>query len=131
MDTKDNKQLKLINVLLIVGGIIGGFGFQNENPLIKKLIFPVFLISSLMYYFQLSNKEHTPGDLYSLVTSILFSGTYPMLSGNPNSVWGQQNDRILSYFLGIGLSVVVFMNLNLNLTKKNQERFLIIWLWQF
>ena len=112
-DTKDNKQLELINILLIVGGIIGGFGFQNENPLIKTVIFPVFLISSLMYYFQVSNKEHARGDLYALVTSILFSGliTYPMLSGVPNSLWGQQLSRILNYFLGIGLSVVVFMNL--------------------
>jgi uncharacterized membrane protein YfcA len=125
-DTKDNKRLKLIEILLIVGGIIGGFGFQNENPLIKKVIFPVFLISSLMYYLQVSNKEHARGELYSLVTSILFSGliTYPMLSGVPTSLWGQQNDRILSYFLGIGLSVVVFMNLKLKSDQEKSREFL-------
>jgi hypothetical protein len=119
-DTKDNKQLKLIDILLIVGGIIGGFGFQNGNPLIRKVIFPIFLISSLLYYFQVSNKEHGVF-LNSLFTSILFSGliTYPLISGIPYSLYGQQIDRILSCFLGIGLSEVIFINLKV---KSDQEK---------
>lgn len=111
-DTKDNKQLKVIEILLIVGGIIGGFGFQSENPLIRKVIFPIFLISSLLYYFQVSERRHTL--VFAIFTSILFSGliTYPMISGIPNSSLGQQNDKILSYILGISLSGVIFKNLN-------------------
>jgi hypothetical protein len=47
-----------------------------------------------------------------------------MLSGFPTSLWGQQNDRILSYFWGIGLSLVVFMNLKLKSDQEKSRMFL-------
>jgi len=51
-DGEDNKQIKFIEILLIVGGIIGGLGYKNEDSSVRLLL-ALFLISSLMYYFEI------------------------------------------------------------------------------
>lgn len=48
------KKMRLIEILLIIGGIIGGFSLQQNNSLVKG-IFIVFLISSLLYYTNISD----------------------------------------------------------------------------
>jgi hypothetical protein len=47
------KKSRLIEILLIVGGIIGSFALQQNN-LIVKMLFVGFLISSIFYYTQIS-----------------------------------------------------------------------------
>lgn len=58
-DDDDKKQLKFIEILLIVGGIIGGLGYKSEDSSIRFLL-ALFLMSSLTYYFVVS----TPNELF-------------------------------------------------------------------
>lgn len=50
------QKLKFIEILLVVGGIIGGLRLQNENDPMN-MIFGLFLTGSLLYYFMLSNTK--------------------------------------------------------------------------
>lgn len=50
------QKLKFIEILLVVGGIIGGLRLQNEDDPMN-MIFGLFLTGSLLYYFMLSNTK--------------------------------------------------------------------------
>lgn len=50
------QKLKFIEILLVVGGIIGGLRLQNENDPMN-ITFGLFLMGSLVYYFMLSNTK--------------------------------------------------------------------------
>jgi len=109
-DGEDNKQIKFIEILLIVGGIIGGLGYKNEDSSVRLLL-ALFLISSLMYYFEISNKRNNK--IFAFFTSILFSVliTYPVLLGSTTSFLGHVIDIILDHFLAYGLFIIIFLNL--------------------
>ena len=49
-DELRERKLKFIEIILLVGGIIGGVRLQNKNNLMN-IIFVLFLISSVLYYF--------------------------------------------------------------------------------
>lgn len=106
----DNKQLKFIEILLIVGGIIGGL---SENPS-NKVILAFFLISSLIYYFAVSKRNNefwANKMLFAYLVSGFFSVliTYPILSGPP--VWGNTGTMGISLIIMISLFILIFLNL--------------------
>ncbi len=57
-DCEDEKQLKFIDILLVIGGIIGGLGYKNEESSIRALL-ALFLISSLMCYYVISDSDQS------------------------------------------------------------------------
>lgn len=112
---EDKKQLKFIEILLLVGSIIGGLGYRSEDPSVR-IILVLFLISSLMYYFEVSNQKNDK--IFAFFTSILFSGliTYPLIPITPASVsfWGPRFssfNNILNYIMAISLFYVIYNNL--------------------
>lgn len=111
-DSKDKKQLKFIEILLIVGGIIGGLGFKGEDSKIK-VIFAFFLITSLMYYSTISNKHNS--NIFAFLTSILFSAliTYPIISGTPLPYWNSYPSayKVLNAFFATSIFIVIYRNL--------------------
>ncbi len=109
-DGEENRQLKFIEILLIVGGIIGGLGYKNEDSSIR-FILAVFLISSLVYYFEVSNPRYA--QFFAFLTSAFFSVlvTYPLISLSRTSLLGSDMDKLLGYLLGISLFIVIFLNL--------------------
>lgn len=58
-DTR-NKKLRLIEVLLIFGGMVGGFKIEKNEAMLP--VFGVFLIAAMMYYFVMSRA--VPGTRY-------------------------------------------------------------------
>jgi len=58
-DTR-NKKMRLIEVLLIFGGMVGGFKIEKKDALLP--VFGMFLIAAMMYYFMLSRA--VPGTRY-------------------------------------------------------------------
>jgi hypothetical protein len=106
-DSRDKKQLKFIEILLVVGGIIGGLGYKSENSLVRTIL-ALFLISSLLYYSAVYNQEK--GRIPAFFTSVLFPVliTYPLISGTPPiSFWGGGR-KILGYIIAAGLFYVIF-----------------------
>ncbi|MGB8218349.1 MAG: hypothetical protein WCE94_13705 [Candidatus Methanoperedens sp.] len=61
------QKLKFIEILLVVGGIIGGLRFQNENDPMNILL-GLFITGSLLYYFTISNPK-----IYSVAVSTFTS----------------------------------------------------------
>lgn len=117
-DCEDNKKIKFIEILLIVGGIIGGLGYKNEDSSVRFLL-ALFLISALMYYFEISNQRIN--NLFAFFTSVLFSVliTYPVISGSTTSFLGHSFDKILDHILAYGLFSSIFLNL---LEKSEQKK---------
>jgi len=117
-DVEDNIKIKFIEILLIVGGIIGGLGYKSEDSSVRLLL-ALFLISALMYYFEISNQKIN--NLFAFFTSVLFSVliTYPILSGSAISFLGHSIDIILGHFLAYGLFIIIFLNLR---DKSEQEK---------
>lgn len=119
-DSEDKKQLKFIEILMVVGGIIGGLGFKSEDFSIRFLL-TVFLISSLMYYYEISNKLHLKYqliNLFAMLTSSMFSGliTYPLRSSPPDliSFWGSSYPSFIkdiNSIMAISLFYIIFINL--------------------
>lgn len=107
---EENKKLRFIEILLIVGGIIGGLGYNTEDSSIR-FILAIFLISSLMYYFEISNPRNP--QFFAFLTSAFFSVlvTYPLISFSRTSLWGPDIDKILDYILSGALFIVIFLNL--------------------
>ncbi len=71
------RKLKFIEILLVVGGIIGGLRLQNEDDPMN-MIFGLFLIGSLLYYFMLSNtkinsKAASSSILIGFIMAIIFT----------------------------------------------------------
>jgi len=54
-DELRERKLKFIEILLIIGGIVGGIQLKNGNDQMNVL-FGLFLVSSILYYFLVSNK---------------------------------------------------------------------------
>jgi hypothetical protein len=54
-DVLRERKLKFIEIVLIVGGIIGSIQLKNENYGMN-IVFGLFLIGSILYYFSVSNK---------------------------------------------------------------------------
>ncbi len=54
-DELRERKLKFIEILLIVGGIVGGIQLKNGNDQMNVL-FGLFLVSSILYYFLVSHK---------------------------------------------------------------------------
>lgn len=78
-DINDNEvrkiRLKLIEILLIIGGIIGGIGLKNEIYWMSAF-FVLFLISAIFYYMIVSNKlveNHILLLFFALFVAICFS----------------------------------------------------------
>jgi len=121
-DSEDKKQLKFIEILMVVGGIIGGLGFKSGESSIRFML-TLFLMSSLMYYHEVSNQQYGK-QLYAMLTSSLFSGliTYPLMSSTPAlSLWGPSYpkfDVITNYIMAIFLFCIIFKNLE---KKSGQE----------
>jgi hypothetical protein len=118
VDSEDNKQMKFIEILLVVGGIIGGLGYKSGDSSVRFML-TLFLMSSLMYYHEVSNQR--PGkQLYAMLTSSLFSGliTYPLMSNTPAlSLWGPSYPKfnaITNYIMAIFLFYIIFKNLQKN-----------------
>jgi len=76
---KDKDKTKLIEILLIVGGILGVF----KLPVQMLPLFIVFLLFSIMYYISLHSK-HWRRKFYklsSIVVSLTFSGVASYILG--------------------------------------------------
>ncbi len=110
-DSEDNKQIKFIEILLIVGGIIGGLGFKNDDSSIR-FILALFLISSLLYYYTVSDQFKFKV-VYANLTSILFSVliTYPLILGKPIFFMGTDIHKYAAYIIASGLFYLIFINL--------------------
>jgi uncharacterized membrane protein (UPF0136 family) len=65
------QKLKFIEILLIVGGIIGGLRLQDKNDLIN-IVFGLFLIGSLLYYITISNNKINSNALTFAIASASF-----------------------------------------------------------
>ncbi len=82
-EKKREQKLRFIEILLIIGGIIGSLGLQGESQM-----FGAFLIGSLLYFFTVSNLPDTEVGVveYKLIilmfiTSILITAiTFSYLS---------------------------------------------------
>jgi hypothetical protein len=120
-DGEDKKQLKFIEILLVVGGIIGGVGYKNEDSSIRVLL-ALFLISSLMYYYVISDPDQSYRKINRRVfadfTSVFFSVLiiYPMMLTTPAliSFWGSNYPKfnaIINFIGAIILSILIFINL--------------------
>ncbi len=101
--SEDKNQLRFIELLLIVGAIIGSLRFN-------KFTLTFFLISSLAYYYAASNQLGLYRKVFAGLTSILFGVliTYPFLSFCPGY---PEFNIIVNYILAICLSILVFINL--------------------
>ncbi len=106
-DSRDKKQLKFIEILLIIGGIIGGLGYKSENSLIRTIL-ALFLISSLMYYSRVYNQKKV--GTYAFYISVLFPVliTYPLISGTSPFLGGPYFRKILGYIIAAGLFYAIF-----------------------
>lgn len=106
-DSRDEKQLKFIEILLIIGGIIGGLGFKSENSLIR-ITLALFLISSLLYYSRVYNQKE--GGIFAFYISVLFPVliTYPLILGTSPFWGGPYFRKILGYIIAAGLFYVIF-----------------------
>ncbi len=111
-------KIKVIEMLLIIGSIIGSLGLKGDESKIK-VVMGLFLISSLMYYFDVSNRRN--GNYYALLTSIFFPVliTVPILSGPSVLFLGRDIHVISSYILAIGLFWGVLNNLQ---EKSSQSK---------
>ena len=119
-DHEDKKQLKFIEILLVVGGIIGSLGIKSEDSSIR-LILTLFLICSLMYYYMVSNqlyKKKLYRKVFANLTSILFAVliTSPLISSTPEliSFWGSSYpifNIITNCIMAVCLSILIFLNL--------------------
>ena len=49
------RKVKLIEILLIVGGIVGGIRIDNQNTILN-LVFGSFILCTMFYYIIVSNK---------------------------------------------------------------------------
>lgn len=122
-EIEGNKQLKFIEILLIVGGIIGGLGYGSENSSVR-LILALFLISSLTYYLYVPDQNM----IISLLTSGLFSVliTYPIISLSKPSILGHDIDIIISYILAIVLFIMILKNLQVKSEQKISTNVMIV-----
>ncbi len=120
-DDEDERQLKFIEILLIVGGIIGSLGDKSENSSIR-FILAVFLISSLMYYYAVSNPHLRYKKIFKKVsanlTSIFFAIliVYPLIFSTPDliSFWGSSYpvfNVVITSIEAFFLSILIFINL--------------------
>ncbi len=72
-DIREQK-LKFIEILLLVGGIIGGLRLQNiDDPM--NLIFGLFITGSLLYYFAISNTKINSMVVSSFTSLSIWIGT--------------------------------------------------------
>lgn len=117
VESEDKKQLKFIEILLIVGGIIGGLEFKSGD---SSSLLTLFLISSLMYYYLVSNPplKELYKRIFAIITSILFAAliTVPLMSSTPATIsfWGPSYPKfniITNYIGAICLSALIFINL--------------------
>lgn len=106
---------------MVVGGIIGGLGYKNEDFSIRFLL-ALFLMSSLMYYYVVSDPNQLYGKINRKVfadfTSVFFSVLiiYPTMFVTPAliSFWGSsypEFNTIISFIGAIVLSILIFINL--------------------
>ncbi|MBI4344972.1 MAG: hypothetical protein HY555_05270 [Euryarchaeota archaeon] len=63
------KKLKLIEILLIVGGIIGGLRIKEDDPM--NTVFGLFLLMSIVYYLMVSNPKK---NVVSTAQKAIFAG---------------------------------------------------------
>ncbi|MEK6977178.1 MAG: hypothetical protein AABX40_02100 [Candidatus Hydrothermarchaeota archaeon] len=63
------KKLKLIEILLIVGGIIGGLRIKEDDPM--NTVFGLFLLMSIVYYLTVSNPKK---NVVSATQKAIFAG---------------------------------------------------------
>ena len=63
------KKLKLIEILLIVGGIIGGLRLKEDDPM--NTAFGLFLLMSIVYYLMVSNPKK---NVISTAQKAIFAG---------------------------------------------------------
>jgi uncharacterized membrane protein YfcA len=123
-DELRERKLKFIEILLIVGGIVGGIQLKNGNDLMNFL-FGLFLVSSILYYIIVSNKmvsNKWPSQIgikWSMAfISISFSG-FTISSFILEKMWNCYTIVIVSLFAL--LAVLVFLALYIGRKEEIEE----------
>lgn len=108
-DELRERKLKFIEIILLVGGIIGGVRLQNKNDLMN-IIFVLFLISSVLYYFLVSNKIDVK--ISFEIAIILIALGFSVIAIGPLIYVGMQPTYTIALiFLSIVLGFFVFIAL--------------------
>lgn len=123
-DELRERKLKFIEILLIVGGIVGGIQLKNGNDLINFL-FGLFLVSSILYYIIVSNKMDSNKWHFQIAIkwsmafiSSCFSGLAisPFILESISIFYG-----IVIFLLFIVLTVLVFLALYIGRKEEIEE----------
>ena len=113
-DELRERKLKFIEILLIVGGIVGGIQLKNGNDQMNVL-FGLFLVSSILYYIIVSNKMDSNKWHFQIAikwSMALISSCFSGLAISPfilEKMWNYYTIVIFSLFAV--LTVLVFLAL--------------------
>jgi len=118
------RKLKFIEILLIVGGIVGGIQLKNGNDQMNVL-FGLFLVSSILYYFLVSNKmvsNKWPSQIAIYWSMAFISSCFSGLAISPFILEKISIlYAIMIFFLFIALMVLVFLALYIGKKEEIEE----------
>lgn len=106
------RKLKFIEILLIVGGIVGGTRISNQS-IIMNIVFGFFILGSILYYITVSNKLDSKIIRFEMYISMSFIAIgFSAISISPFTYKGISIfNTIIIAALGISLVFLIFLAL--------------------
>ena len=123
-DELRDRKIKFVEILLLIGGIIGGVSLQKENDPMN-MVFGFFLLGSVLYYFVVSNKMDIKTTFLkislvfsSILTAAGFSGLaiVPFIHNGISIPYA-----VVILLLYFALTILIFLALYQGIRKKNRK----------
>lgn len=113
-DIKEEK-LRFIEVLLTVGGIIGAIRIKPEDHWMNAIL-GVFLVGSLLYFFQISTPRYSKVAIF--LSALLSSFFFPFIAVSPLISWNPETyyESISNLSIPV-ISATLFLFILINLLR--------------